>query len=68
MLALVSFFEVCHQVNHFVYFYNVTVGPMFIDYYLCVKIQTIPIFGLNAVQTTFVGTAVDRLLATVAPI
>jgi hypothetical protein len=68
LLALASFFEVCHQVNHFVYFYNVTLGPKFIDYYLCIKIMTIPTLGSNALQITLLGTAIDRLLSIKAPI
>jgi hypothetical protein len=68
LLALASFFEVCHQLSHFVYFFVVTVGPRFIDYFLCLRIQSISLFGLNAIQTTLLATSVDRLLAMLAPV
>ena len=67
-LALVSLFEVFHQLSHFVYFYVVIFGPHFIDYVLCVKIQTLSNFGSNALQATLFATAVDRLLSSMAPI
>jgi hypothetical protein len=66
-LALVSLLEVCHQLSHFVFFFVVIVGPRFIDYFLCLKIQVLSIFAANAIQLTLLGTAVDRLLATTSP-
>lgn len=67
LLALVSAFEVFHQLSHFIYFFNVTLGQRFIDYFLCVKIQSISILGLNALQITLTSTSVDRLISTMVP-
>ena len=67
LLALVSAFEVFHQLSHFIYFFNVTLGQRFIDYFFCVKIQSISILGLNALQITLTATSVDRLISTMVP-
>ena len=67
LLAFACALEIVHQFSHFVFFYNVTVGPTFIDYNLCVLLQSASTFALNSLQIALTVIAIDRIFATATP-
>ena len=67
LLALTCALEIVHQCSHFVFFYNVTLGPTFIDYTVCIKFQSASTAAVNSLQIALTVIAVDRLFATAIP-
>ncbi|KAL3099571.1 hypothetical protein niasHS_003026 [Heterodera schachtii] len=62
LLALCSFFELVHQLGHFLFVYNAFSGQNFIEYRLAATILFIPVIGIGAIVPTMFFTGIDRLI------
>ncbi|KAL3069819.1 hypothetical protein niasHT_033396 [Heterodera trifolii] len=62
LLALYSFFELVHQLGHFLLVYNAFSGQNFIVIHLEAKILFIPVIGLGGITPAMFFTGIDRLI------
>ncbi|KAL3099582.1 hypothetical protein niasHS_003037 [Heterodera schachtii] len=62
LLVLYSFFELVHQLGHFLLVYNAFSGQNFIVIHLEAKILFIPVIGLGGITPAMFFTGIDRLI------
>ena len=67
LVAFTCALEMVYQFSHFVFFYNVTIGSTFLDFNLCVKIQSASAAAFSAIQIVLPIIAADRLFGTAFP-
>ncbi|KAL3116970.1 hypothetical protein niasHT_002929 [Heterodera trifolii] len=65
LLALYSFFELVHQLGHFLFVYTAFSGQNFIEYQLAAKMLFIPVIGIGGIVPTMFFTGIDRLIGIV---
>jgi hypothetical protein len=59
---------VFHAASHFPFLVVATLGQNFIGITGCMRIQLLPIFAVQAIQSALTSIAIDRLLSAVTPI
>ncbi|KAL3099572.1 hypothetical protein niasHS_003027 [Heterodera schachtii] len=62
LLAFYAFFELIHQLGHFLFVYNAFSGQNFIEYRLAAKFLFIPVIGIGGIVPTMFFTGIDRLI------
>jgi hypothetical protein len=67
-LALISYYEILHQIGHLLVLILALTGINFITLLNAMQIEVVSIFGESAVSMAITVAAVDRLFAIIAPI